>query len=560
MRDRESFICLARKRHGDKYDYSNSNYSFSNKNVEIKCPDHGVFLQTPATHIRSNLGCPHCSRENQSKIKCYTLSHFLEKARKRHGNHYDYSLVDYKGSAVKVKIICPKHGIFEQIPLSHYKGGCKFCRNEKNGICQRNTREGYVFSCKKIHGEKYDYSETEYTKLTDKVKIKCRKHGDFYQLAGNHQRGAGCPKCRNEGHHKRFQMGREKFMELASKYHSDSYNYSLVEYVNCNIKIKIICRKHNKVFEQTPSHHLRCNKLRACPSCSNNKSSQEDFISYLLEELGIRFKLRTKTIIPPYELDFYLPDYNLAIECNGLFWHSEFQGNYVGKTSNYHIDKSNKCASKNINLMHLLETDVQNRKRVVISAIKRYIKCGKYQIPNEKCEVKEISDDTKSKFLNKYELNKDSKSNLNLGLFYKGRLISVAALLRYKSGNIKLLRFSETFYFSVINGWQKLEEYIGRVYNPNKIQIKLNNNWPRNDINLSDFTVKRKTQHKPWYYSDSQIKTAKLHTERQFINKLKKQGKYNDNISVAENCVNNKWNRIWDTGKTIYTKQIQCTS
>lgn len=150
MRDRESFICLARKRHGDKYDYSNSNYSFSNKNVEIKCPYHGVFLQTPATHIRSNLGCPHCSRENQSKIKCYTLSHFLEKARKRHGNHYDYSLVDYKGSAVKVKIICPKHGIFEQIPLSHYKGGCKFCRNEKNGICQRNTREGYVFLARKF--------------------------------------------------------------------------------------------------------------------------------------------------------------------------------------------------------------------------------------------------------------------------------------------------------------------------------------------------------------------------------------------------------------------------
>ena len=118
----EEFIKRAKKIHGDKYDYSLVEYKNYDIKIKIICPIHGEFEQTPRCHINSE--CFHCYISK--RIKGTEI--FIEEAKKIHGDKYDYSLVDYKNRFTTIKIICEKHGIFEQIPYAHLKGSiCYKC-------------------------------------------------------------------------------------------------------------------------------------------------------------------------------------------------------------------------------------------------------------------------------------------------------------------------------------------------------------------------------------------------------------------------------------------------
>ena len=99
------------------------------------------------------------------------LEKFIEKARNRHGNKYDYSKVEYRGSKEKVCIICPVHGEFWQLPSLHIgqKCGCPLC----NGTFKK-TKTMFVEEARKIHGDKYDYSKVKYENINKKVCIFCR--------------------------------------------------------------------------------------------------------------------------------------------------------------------------------------------------------------------------------------------------------------------------------------------------------------------------------------------------------------------------------------------------
>ena len=127
-----------------------------------------------------------------------TTEQFIKETKIIHGNKYDYSLVDYKGSKTKVKIICPIHGAFEQTPSNHlhktHPQGCPYCCNTK----KKNTEE-FIKKSKEIWGNKYDYSLVNYKNNREKVKLKCLKHNlIFEQTPKKHYLGEGCPLCLNK--------------------------------------------------------------------------------------------------------------------------------------------------------------------------------------------------------------------------------------------------------------------------------------------------------------------------------------------------------------------------
>jgi uncharacterized protein with PIN domain len=133
MVNREDFIKLAKKVHGDKYDYSKVKYVKSNKPVEIICPIHGEFMQEPGHHVRQGSECPTCGIIKRNKSLESNTQEFIEKAKKIHGDKYDYSLVDYKNAKTPVIIKCKKHGEFQQMPNKHLSNqGCPKC-NESTG-------------------------------------------------------------------------------------------------------------------------------------------------------------------------------------------------------------------------------------------------------------------------------------------------------------------------------------------------------------------------------------------------------------------------------------------
>jgi len=191
-------------------------------------------------------------------MKRKTTEEFIKDAQKIHGDKYDYSLVDYKTAIKKVKIICKEHGIFEQTPNSHSKCGCMKCGG------RYSNQDYFLEKVKKIHSDKYDYSLVEYKNAKIKIKIICPEHGIFEQLPMIHIRGCGCPKCGKIQQHKNQTISEQDFIDKCNKIHKNKYDYSLVKYKNCKIKIKIICPDHG-IFEQSPDHHSRG---VGCPTCS----------------------------------------------------------------------------------------------------------------------------------------------------------------------------------------------------------------------------------------------------------------------------------------------------
>ena len=136
-----------------------------------------------------------CGGKKQS-----TTKEFIKKAIAVHGNKYDYNLVNYKNSNLKIKIICSKHGIFEQTPQKHLFGrGCMICGGSK-----KSTTEEFIKKAIKIYNNKYDYSLVRYKTSKSKIEIICKKHGIFEQTPQKHLFNQGCPICNNKGESKIF--------------------------------------------------------------------------------------------------------------------------------------------------------------------------------------------------------------------------------------------------------------------------------------------------------------------------------------------------------------------
>jgi hypothetical protein len=195
-----------------------------------------------------------------------TTEEFIERAKKIHGNKYDYSESVYKNTYTKLKIICHLHREFHMTPSSHLQGQkCIVCSRNNSSELRRNSLEHFVNKSQYIHKNKYDYSKVVYGKnRRELISIICPFHGEFLQTPREHLAGYGCVKCGIEKNIKTQSKSVEKFIEESRKIHGTKYDYSKVVYENSHVKVKIICSIHGE-FLQRPSDHLKGHK---CPQCA----------------------------------------------------------------------------------------------------------------------------------------------------------------------------------------------------------------------------------------------------------------------------------------------------
>jgi hypothetical protein len=288
------------------------------------------------------------------KYKYKTTEEFISNAKITHGNKYNYTLTKYINAKTPVKIICPIHGEFEQIPRNHVRGQhCQKC----SGVFM-NT-EYFIEKTKNIHDIKYDYSLVEYKNSLTPVKIICPIHGLFEQRPKNHLIGKGCSKCSG------VFMNTEYFIEKANHRHSFTYNYDKTLFKKATEKVAITCEKHGD-FEQTPNAHLNG---QGCPICKESKGEKE--IRTQLVKLNLNFKPQHKfpdcKNIKPLPFDFYIPKYNTCVEYNGEQHYKAFK-HFGGedkliKTQQNDLIKHNYCKENNINL--IIINDVKMIKKLL---------------------------------------------------------------------------------------------------------------------------------------------------------------------------------------------------
>lgn len=194
-----------------------------------------------------------------------TTEEFIQQANQVHNNKFDYSLVEYKNAKTKIKIICPVHGIFEQIPDDHLRGnGCRLCSGK--GIAL--TQEQFIERASIIHNNQYDYSLAKYTRLDNKVTIICPIHGQFkITPRAILQSNQGCKRCGLEQARIERTKTTEQFILDAQLVHQSNYIYDTTQYINSQTKLDIICPKHGS-FKQKPTNHLQG---QGCPKCSKER-------------------------------------------------------------------------------------------------------------------------------------------------------------------------------------------------------------------------------------------------------------------------------------------------
>ena len=224
-------------------------------------------------------------------------------------------------------------------------------------MSKRLNTEMFIERSNKIHNYYYTYSNTEYVNNKIEVEILCNIHGIFYQRPDSHLRGIGCIKCGTE----RSKKNQSKYIKIViedfNKYHNFKYDYSLIEndYKNAHTKVNIICKKCGNIFYQTPDTHLRC----GCPRCRESKG--EILINDFLLENNINYERQKKFDGCIYKsalfFDFYLIDYNICIEYDGLQHYKEIER--FGGKSQFIISKkrdkikNNFCDKNNIILIRI---------------------------------------------------------------------------------------------------------------------------------------------------------------------------------------------------------------
>jgi len=255
----EEFICRAKEKHGDKYDYSKVRYVNNQTPVTIGCPIHGDFEQRPDSHLQGK-GCNDCGIIAAHPVM--SVEEMVRRSRAVHGDKYDYSLVKFNKVSDVVTIICPEHGPFKQRSINHYKmkQGCPKCGLIKLGMSIRSNTENFIRKAHEIHGDKYGYDRVNYVKKDIPVEIYCPVCKDYYQQTpGCHLAGHGCTRCANNK-----PLGTEEFIRRAKEVWGDRYTYEHSVYTTTKGKVTVTCRIHGD-FPTTAYDFLQGH---GCPDCA----------------------------------------------------------------------------------------------------------------------------------------------------------------------------------------------------------------------------------------------------------------------------------------------------
>lgn len=272
------FIRQATAVHGNTYDYEAVKYTNAKSKLKIRCRKHGVFEQLPNNHL-NGAGCPRCGWEQTKEKLVSSKEKFIKKARKIHGGRYQYP-GDYTGCQAKLEIVCPKHGSFIQEANSHLQGsGCPECGAARVSKALRATKEEFIRKATAVHGSRYSYDLVRYKGAHEKIEIRCREHGSFWQTASSHLTGRGCPLCGNNARSKNSRLTSGEFLQRAKQKHGTKYVY-LDEYETTFKPVKILCPEHG-VFTQTPNDHLAgrgCKKCGYLRMADRHRKTTEEFI------------------------------------------------------------------------------------------------------------------------------------------------------------------------------------------------------------------------------------------------------------------------------------------
>lgn len=294
-----------------------------------------------------------------------------------------------------------------------------------------------------------------------------------------------------------------------------------------------------------------------CPTCypniSNSVSVGETELFDYVKSICPDAVQSNRTLIAPQELDIYIPSKNLAIEFDGLYWHSDD----IKSDKNYHLNKTKLCEAKDIHLIHVFENEWLHKRDIVKSRIALAINAIAVTIGARKCDIVELSSKDARKFLNDNHLQGATNAKIRLGLLYNDELVSVMTFSKSrfsKKYEWELIRFCSKLNYQIQGAASKLLRYFERKYNPVSIVSYADRRWSRSAgavYSQLGFTYSHTSGPDYWYWRNDEFYHRITCQKHKLANMLEK---FDSSITEAENMYANGFKRIFDCGNLVFAK------
>lgn len=336
-----------------------------------------------------------------------------------------------------------------------------------------------------------------------------------------------------------------------------------IEILNDNeIKIKNYCNIHNEFIINKNNLYLRnirynVNICTKCNPISNNTSSYENEIKKYLNEKNINFIEKDRDLLNGQEIDILIPDFNIGIEFNGSYYHSD-----KFKDKNYHLNKTNEAILNGYNIFHIHESDFINNKELIYSMINNKLNLIQNKIYARNCIIKNIKTKEEKKFLKENHIQGYSISLICYGLYYNNEIVSLMSFSKKriisKNKNIKdneyeLLRFCNKKNTLVIGGASKLLHKFEQEFKPKNIYSYANRDYSNGNLYIKLGFYLDSITKPSYFWEKNNIKYNRFSLRK---NKLVEMG-FDKNKTEYELLTEQNYNKIYTTGNLKFIKKYE---
>jgi hypothetical protein len=552
----EEFKARATKIHGEKYIYTPwLGKKQSKDRYTALCPAHGEFSAILSSHFTGR-GCRVCGSKAAAIKRNLGWEGFLRRARDRHDNLYTYPPQEYSSNAQKIKIVCLLHGEFEQTAAEHLAGHkCPACVEQAKRERVLTFDDFLAAVGAGVEG-KYSWKMPEtYWGMSTLLDLTCPEHGEFQQSGAALLKSAiPCPECRHTDM-------RRTYTGIAAQMHAlhPNRDWEFVERGEDDLLV-FHCDgvdsagKTHGVFKTGLSNF---NRGVGCPKCARKRSKSEFEVRDFISSLGLDTATGSNNTLPglgKYQLDIVIPEERMAIEYNGLVWHSE---RFKREAKNAHINKTKLAESLGYRLIHIFEDEWLEKRELVENRLKAILGVGVVKLHARKTEARTIPARVASTFLTAHHMQgKGPPSKYNYGLFYQGALVAVAtfAKARYsKADDWELVRFAASA--RVVGGMSKLLAAFKREAKPTGTLISYaDRRWSDGGLYKAlGFEFAGNTEPNYFYVKGQKRFSREKFQKHKLEGKLKK---FDKSLSEVINCSNNGFYRIFDCGSSRWRLQL----
>lgn len=286
-------------------------------------------------------------------------------------------------------------------------------------------------------------------------------------------------------------------------------------------------------------------------------SFPERDLTSIFEQEGILVIRNDRKIIFPKELDCVFPEQKVAIEINGIYYHSEIRG---GKNSSYHLDKTKGCNNQGYKLFHFTDIQLDTKKDIILSMMRNSLGKTRTKIYARRTEIRMVSRDDYMNFFNSNHIDGNARSKFAIGLFHENELVMCISFDKPRNGHDKgyeyeIIRMATKLDMNVVGGFQKIWSYFIKTYNPISVmsyQDRRYGGFPSNAYR-SVMTLERITE-PSWEVVN--IKTGEVFHRLWFSSNRMKNlfaENYDDTKTTKENLVKNGFDYIWNCGNYVWS-------